>query len=110
MSSGSVMGRCKMTVPAAEKITTRMIRITPVLTELSVSQIFRYVQRSDKAITFDVLAEKNARSAPTSDVPQNWSAIKQLKDSSVGLSWRCAWAITLNFSRGCRDFTQAETV
>jgi len=30
-----------MTVPAAEKITTRMIRMTPVLIELNVFQMLR---------------------------------------------------------------------
>src|SRR5579862_6492519 len=66
MSSGSVMGRCKITVPAAEKMTTRMMRTTPVLMELSVCQIFRDAERSDGAISFSLfLACCNARSAPT---------------------------------------------
>src|SRR5579871_5007602 len=66
MSSGSVMGRCRMTVPAAEKMTTRMMRMTPVLIELRVCQILRLVERSDRAISFSSsFASVIARSAPT---------------------------------------------
>src|SRR5579863_5661078 len=56
MSSGSVMGRCRITVPAAEKMTTRMINTTPVLMELRVCQVLRTAERSDGAITFLFLA------------------------------------------------------
>ena len=52
MSSDSVIGRCKMTVPAAEKITTRMISTTPVLIELRVFQILRAAEPSEGAMTF----------------------------------------------------------
>ena len=65
MSSASVIGRCRMTVPAAEKMTTRIISTTPVLMELSVCQILRDAERSDGAISFLFLASCNARSAPT---------------------------------------------
>src|SRR5450631_417143 len=65
MSSESVMGRCRMTVPAAEKMTTKIIRTTPVLMELSVCQTWRDAERSDRAISFLFLTSCNARSAPT---------------------------------------------
>src|SRR3954463_13565712 len=51
MSSGSVSGRCRMTVPAIEKMTTRMISTTPVLIELNVFQVLRTADRSDRAMT-----------------------------------------------------------
>ena len=41
-----------MTVPAAEKITTDMIRTTPVLMELSVCQVLRQAERSGEAMCF----------------------------------------------------------
>src|SRR5271168_2033828 len=57
-----------MTVPAAEKMTARIISTTPVLTELRVCQILRDVlwkrERSDRAITF-LCTCADARSAPT---------------------------------------------
>ena len=65
MSSASVIGRCRITVPAAEKMTTRIISTTPVLMELSVCQILRDTERSGGAISFLFLASCNARSAPT---------------------------------------------
>jgi hypothetical protein len=39
-------------VPAAEKITTRMISTTPVLIELSVFQVLRAAEPIERAITF----------------------------------------------------------
>src|SRR5580765_3251224 len=65
MSSGSVVGLCRMIVPAIEKMITRMIRITPVLTELRVCQVLRTAEPREKAITFVFLASCNARSAPS---------------------------------------------
>jgi hypothetical protein len=41
ISSASVAGRCRITVPAAEIMTTRMSRMTPVLMAARVCQIFR---------------------------------------------------------------------
>src|SRR5580700_7230080 len=58
MSSGSVIGRCRMTAPAAEKMTTKIIRTTPVFMELSVCQVLRDAVRSDWAIAFLVLARE----------------------------------------------------
>src|ERR1017187_3570480 len=69
MSSASVIGRCKMTVPAAEKMTTKIMRITPVLMELSVCQRLRHAERNDRTISFLFLASCNARSAPTFGFP-----------------------------------------
>ena len=40
ISSGSVAGRCRITVPAAESMTTRMSRMTRVLMAARVCQIF----------------------------------------------------------------------
>ena len=55
-----------MTVPAAEKMTTKIIRTTPVLMELSVCQNLCHAERSDGAISFLSLTACNARSTPTS--------------------------------------------
>ena len=80
-SSGSVMGRCRITVPAAEKMTTRIMRMTPVLMELSVCQILRNTERSDGAISLQFLAALNARSAPTSQNSSNHFDLKDLTRS-----------------------------
>lgn len=58
MSSGSVMGRWRMTVPAAEKMTTRMINTTPVLIELRVFQVLLTAERNDAAMTFVFLSPR----------------------------------------------------
>src|SRR5581483_630994 len=68
MSSGSVIGRCNITVPAAEKITTRIIRMTPVLMELRVCQVLRNTERFDGAIGSSSFALGNARSEPTANL------------------------------------------
>ena len=62
MSSGSVIGRCRITVPAAEKMTTRMMRTTPVLIELRVCQLLRSAEPSDMTSSSSLVG--NARSAP----------------------------------------------
>ena len=102
------MGLCRMTVPAAEKMTTKMIRITPVLMELSVSQIFRNAERSDRAITFVFLAEEECTfRANVESLPQ--AACNQLVEESCAAPPNAAaWAITLISARVCRDLTQAE--
>src|SRR5215469_3393469 len=51
MSSASLVGRCRITVPAAERITTTFSRITPVLMELIVCQSLRPAERRVVAIT-----------------------------------------------------------
>lgn len=51
MSSGSVMGRCRISVPAAETITVMMSRMTPVLIELSVCQTLLSEDREFPAIS-----------------------------------------------------------
>ena len=79
MSSASVIGRCKMTVPAAEKMTTRIIRTTPVLMELSVCQRLRHAERSDIAISVLFLTAGNARSAPTVQFPAKSFALNGLR-------------------------------
>src|SRR5579863_1084783 len=79
MSSGSARGRCKMTVPAAEKITTRMISTTPVLIELSVCQISRKALRKLRAIPDPPTIERNARTPPHSS-----NSIKYRVHSELG--------------------------
>src|SRR5215472_826038 len=83
MSSGSVIGRCRITVPAAEKITTRMIRMTPVLMELSVCQVERTTERSDRLIFLQFLASTSARSAPTCEGSYISIAINRLQDLAI---------------------------
>src|ERR1700727_1703114 len=71
MSSASVIGRCRMTVPAAAKMTHKIIRTTPVLIELRVCQILRGADRSDRAISFLCSLSWSARSSPTERYPSN---------------------------------------
>src|ERR1700690_3970734 len=58
MSSGSVMGRCKMIVPAAAKITTRIRRTTPVLIDAAVCQILRSadLRATGVEVLFEIMA------------------------------------------------------
>src|SRR5215472_4723293 len=109
MSSASLVGRCRITVPAAEKITTTISRITPVLMELSVCQSLRPAE--PRVVAMSLASGKREMHVPSQSA-ENHEVLAHKRLSGPGRypGWRLFGPYDPALERAKGDFTPLDAV